>query len=66
MECIEHCVCYHVNNIFTVFIFCAINFLKNLQEPEANTLLLDSIQLWNLRDFTYSIFGDWFIYLFFY
>lgn len=65
MECIEHSMCYHVNNVFTMFIFCAINFLKNLEEPEASILfLLDSIQLRNLRDFTYSIFGDWFIYLF--
>lgn len=46
MESIEHFTWYHVNSIFTIFILRAINFLKNLQEPEANTLsLLGSLQI---------------------
>lgn len=67
METIVHSMCYHVNNVFTIFIFCAINFLKNLQEPEANMLfLLGSLQIWVLRDFTYPFFVrliDFFILL---
>lgn len=59
MESIVHSTCYHVNNIFTIFISCAINLLKNLQKPEANILfLLASLQIWDLRDFTYSIFCE--------
>jgi len=45
MENIVHSTCYYMNSIFTIFIFCAINFLKNLQEPEANILLLGSLQI---------------------
>lgn len=57
MDRIGHSTCDHVRCIFTISIFCAINFLKNLPEPEANTLFLSgSIELWDLRDFTYPIF----------
>lgn len=56
MESIVHFTCYHVNSIFTLFISCAINFLKNVQEPEANTLfLLGSLQIWDSRDSFYFL-----------
>lgn len=65
IESIVHSTSYHVNNILTIFISCAINLLKNLQKPEANRLfLLASLQIWDLRDFTYSIFCE--IAFFFY
>lgn len=53
MERIEGSTCDHVCSIFTIAVFCAINFLKNLPEPEANALFLSgSIELWDLRVIT--------------
>lgn len=64
MESIVHSTCYHVNNIFTIFISCAINLLKNLQKPEANILfLLGSLQIWDLRDLFYFLWGCFIFYI---